>query len=212
MWKSGEFRVWVDRAFRFFKTTLIGGVVFLAPLVVLIWLGGKAGKILRRLAQPLDPHLPFDKVAGILVADVVAVALLILLCFLAGLFARASMAGRFIRKAESGVLWRIPGYGFIKALTDSLDTKRAAATLRPVLIHFDDAAQLAFEVDRLPDGRRVIYIPSSPDPRAGNVMVMDADRVEDVPMTFMATLRSMCALGKGLGGCLPAQPSARRSP
>ena len=34
-------------------------------------------------------------------------------------------------------------------------------------------------------------------------MVMDADRVEDVPMTFMATLRSMRALGRGLGGCLP---------
>src|SRR5262245_13464626 len=128
MWKSGEIRTWTGRVFKFVKTTLVGGVVFLAPVVVLIWLGGKALKILRRLAQPLDPLLPFEKVGGILVADAVAIALLIVVCFLGGLLARASMAGRLIKKAESGVLWRIPGYGFVKALTDSLDTKGVAAT------------------------------------------------------------------------------------
>ena len=53
------------------------------------------------------------------------------------------------------MLWRIPGYGFIKALTDSLDKRAAESALRPVLIHFDDSAQLGFEVDHLADGRRV---------------------------------------------------------
>jgi len=78
--------------------------------------------------------------------------------------------------AETGVLWRIPGYGFLKALTDSLD-KEHGVTLRPVLVRFDDYSQLAFEVDQLPDGRKVIYIPSAPNPRAGSVLVLDKDRV-----------------------------------
>ena len=61
-------------------------------------------------------------------------------------------------------------------------------------------------VDRLPDGRRVIYLPGAPDPRAGSVMVMDADRVEPVQTTFVRATAALRALGRGLGPTL-SQPS-----
>ena len=109
------------------------------------------------------------------------------------------------------MLWRIPGYGFIKALTDSLDKRAAESALRPVLIHFDDSAQLGFEVDHLADGRRVIYVPGSPDPRAGTVMVMDAARVEAVPMSFMVALRDLRSVGRGLGADLAGPVLAKGS-
>jgi uncharacterized membrane protein len=193
------------------KTTLVGGLVFVAPLAVFVWVGSKAVQLLKRMAQPLEALLPLDRVVGVLAADVLVVAVLIFVCFLGGLLARKSAALRFIKKAETGVLWRIPGYGFIKALTDSLDKRAADAALRPVLIHFDDSAQLGFEVDQLPDGRRVVYVPGSPDPRAGAVMVMDAARVEAVPMTFVVALRDLRSVGRGLGADLAAPPLAKAS-
>jgi uncharacterized membrane protein len=204
MSKAARIRHWVHGAYRFAKTTVIGGLVFVVPLFVLVWLGAKALKLLRRVAEPLAALLPLDRVIGVLAADALVVALLIIVCFIGGLLARVSSAYHFVKRAESGVLWRIPGYGFIRALTETLDKNTAASTMRPVLIHFDDAAQLAFEVDQLPDGRRVVYIPSSPDPRAGSVMVMDADRVEPLPLTFMAALRDLRALGRGLGADMRA--------
>ncbi len=192
--------------FGFVKTTLVGGAVFLVPVTVLALLLSKVGDVLLRLAQPLAKRLPLDTFWGVAVADVVLIALAVLACFLAGLLARVSFANRLVRKAEAGVLWRIPGYGFVKGLTDSLDKSSAAKGMLPVLIHFDDAAQLAFEVDHLPDGRRVIYLPGAPDPRAGSVMVMDADRVEPVQMTFVRATAALRALGRGLGPTLN-QPS-----
>lgn len=191
----------VRQALSFVKTTLVGGVVFLAPLVVLVVLVAKAAELLRRLARPLAALLPVDRFVGVLAADVVVGILVILGCFVAGLVARAGFANRIVKKAEAGVLWRIPGYGFIKGLTDSLD-KSAAGSMRPVLIHFDDAAQLAFEVDQLADGRRVIYVPSAPDPRAGSVLVMAQERVESVPIAFVAAIGSLRSLGRGLGRSL----------
>jgi uncharacterized membrane protein len=197
--RNGAVKDWARRAYRFAKTTVIGGLVFLVPVFVLIWLSGKAAKLLRRLAQPLDALVPLERIYGVLIADAIAVAVLIVICFIGGLLARASIGGRFIKKAESGVLWYIPGYGLIRAMADSLDRNGAQLSMRPVLIHFDDAAQLAFEVDRLPDGRRVIYVPSAPEPRSGSVIVMDADRVEEAPLTFVAAMRSLRAVGRGLG-------------
>ncbi len=192
---------------RFVKTTLMGGAVFLVPVTVLALLLAKVGDVLLRLAQPLAKRLPLDTVWGMAVADAVLIVLAVLVCFLAGLLARVSFANRFVRKAEAGVLWRIPGYGFVKGLTDSLDKSPAAKGMVPVLIHFDDAAQLAFEVDHLPDGRRIIYLPGAPDPRAGSVLVMDADRVEPVQMTFVRATAALRALGRGLGPTLN-QPSS----
>jgi uncharacterized membrane protein len=189
------------RALSFVKTTLIGGVVFMVPLVVLLWLAAKAGRYVQRLAAPLLRVLPVDTLAGTLAADALAVAGVVLVCFLAGLLAHLSMANRFVAKAEANVLWRIPGYGIIKGLTDSLDP-RAPPSLRPVLIHFDDYAQIAFEVDRAADGRCIIYVPSAPEPRTGSVIVMDPEQVEPLEMGFVATAAAIRALGHGLGPSL----------
>jgi uncharacterized membrane protein len=195
-------QTWSGRARGFVKITLVGGVVFLAPVLILIVLLGKATGWLRRLAKPLGALFPLDAVWGVLAADGVVVILLVLACFGAGLLARVSFANTFIKKAETGVLWRIPGYGFIKGLTATLDKSAAASAMHPVLVHFDDYAQLAFEVDRLADGRRVIYVPSAPDPRAGSVMIFDEARVEAVGMSFLAAIASLRSLGKGCGPLL----------
>ena len=192
---------WARHALSVARTTLVGGVVFMMPVVVLIVVFAKAGGYLRKLAQPLEKMLPLDRFYGVIVADSILIALFLLACFGAGLLMRLSFANSFVKKAEAGVLWRIPGYGFLKAVTDSLD-KAHGATLRPVLVRFDDYSQLAFEVDQLPDGRKVIYIPSAPNPRAGSVLVLDKDRVEPVPLTFMAAVRSLRALGRGVGSSL----------
>ena len=169
MSRVARIRYWVHGAYKLAKTTVIGGLVFVVPLFVFVWLASKALKLLRRAAEPLAVLLPLDRVIGVLAADALLVAALIVVCFMGGLLARVSSAYRFVKRAESGVLWRIPGYGFI----------------------------------RLADGRRVVYIPSSADPRAGSVMVMDADRVEPVPLTFVAALRDLRALGRGLGTSIP---------
>jgi uncharacterized membrane protein len=195
------------RAFEFTKTTLVAGLVFLVPFVILAVVVVKVGGLLHRLAQPLADLLPVNTIYGVVVVDVIAGVLLVLGCFLGGLLARFSFASRLVRQAESGVLLRIPGYAFLKGWTDSLEKGAAATGMRPVLVHFDDYAQLAFEVERLDDGRRVVYLPSAPNPRAGSVVVVDGDRVEPVPITFIAATRKLRELGRGLGQSL--RPQAR---
>lgn len=192
-------------AYQFVKATLMTGLIFLVPVVILAWLVAKGAKLLHGLAQPLAALLPIKTVAGLVVVDVIAIALLILACFLGGLLARVSTASRFVKRAETGVLWRIPGYALVKGLTDSLDKTASKRSMTPVLVHFDDYSQPGFEVDRLPDGRRVVYLPSAPDPRAGSIAVVSGDRVEAMPITFIAATRLLRELGRGMGSALSPQ-------
>ena len=76
------------------------------------------------------------------------------------------------------------------------DSTRACC-VKPVLARMDDASQLAFEVERLEDGRVVVYVPGAPDPWSGGILVMTEDRIEPLPISMVAAVQNLRALGRG---------------
>src|SRR2546422_6078935 len=78
----------------FLRTTLVGGILFLVPIVVLIIVLGKALAIAHKLADPIATRLPFEKLIGLRTPHVFAIALLVIFCFVAGFFVRAALAER----------------------------------------------------------------------------------------------------------------------
>jgi len=196
---------------RFVKTTLIGGVLFLVPIIIAVVILGKAFQLMRAVAAPLANSIPTRTLSGAAMASIVSWAAIVVLCFLAGLVARSAVADRLMRSLESGFLTSLPAYGFVKGMTTSLAGRDDSETMVPVLAKFDDVAQLAFEVERDPDGRVVIYVPGAPDPFAGAVMLMSADRIERLDVKFAAALKNIRKLGRGTGELLRATAGSGRS-
>ena len=62
---------------QFVRATLVGGVIFLVPVLVVAVLLHHGIKLATKLAQPLLKHMP-DLIGGIIVADIVAASLLLL--------------------------------------------------------------------------------------------------------------------------------------
>ena len=93
----------------FLKATLIGGVAFLIPVVVLMVVFGKAFDLMSRLAAPVQRFVPLESIGGIAVADLVAVLAMVLVCLLAGLFAMSRVARRFYHRLDA-LLMLLPGY------------------------------------------------------------------------------------------------------
>ncbi len=113
----------------FLKTTMVGGFLFLVPVAVAAFIVGKAFDLVRFVVILLEEHVPGIKFVGI---DLIVVAALVLLCFLAGLFARSKAGKRLGKKIDAWLLSTIPGYSIVKGVTDSLRaSERAVARLRP---------------------------------------------------------------------------------
>ena len=75
------------RHFRqFLLVTLVRGILFLVPIVLIAVLAREGYQMLRRVAQPIARLLPEDRVFGILAEDLVSVVTIILLFLIAGLF------------------------------------------------------------------------------------------------------------------------------
>ncbi len=200
-WGDGKLRQETEdlnmRLFGFLKTTLLGGAIFLVPMIVIIVAVGKAVQIAMKVAAPLAAFIPIDSVAGIALANVIAGAGILVVCFLAGLAARTSLASNFMREAETRFLWKMPGYGFIRGVADSFRGDDNGVTMHPVLAKLDDAVQVAFEVERLDDGRVVVYMPGAPDPWSGAILVMTEDRIESLPIKMVSAVQNLRMLGRG---------------
>ena len=187
----------MDKHVGFLKTTIIGGLIFLIPFVLIVSVLGKAIKTMIVVARPLEKMIPLESIGGIAVVHILAILLLVFVCFLAGLFARSSTGKRAFDWLDSKLIMMIPGYSFIKGFAGTIEKDESKTVMIPVLAKLDDQTLLGFEVERLSDGQVVVFLPGSPDTTSGTVAYMTEDRVQKLDIDFAASYKILRTLGRG---------------
>ncbi len=182
---------------QFIKTTIIGGLIFLIPVVIVVAVVGKAFEIMLIVAKPLDALIPTDSIGGIALANILAILAITLCCFIAGFIAKSALARKGYRALDTALL-AIPGYAFVKGFTDSMDnSEETAKSFLPVMVQFDDNAQIGFEVERVNNGNVVVYLPGAPNPWSGSVAYFSEERVKKLDMSVAQAISNIRQLGRG---------------
>lgn len=188
----------MKKIINFVKTTIIGGILFMIPIVIIIILVNKAFQIMLKIARPLDKQIPVDTVGGVALANILAILAILLLCFFAGLLANGKNLRKLQRTLENKILINIPGYRFVKGITDGIKSnEKASEHFLPVLAKFDDNSQIGFEIERTDNNMVVVYLPSSPNPWSGAVVYVDPDRIVKLDMTPKEVVKTVQQLGRG---------------
>ena len=113
------------------RTTIIGGIIFLIPVAILVAVVGQGLKIAVAIAKPVAAVLPVNMIGGVAVAHVLAIVLLLLICFMAGLLARLALARKAVDALEANVLSRIPAYALLKTKTQSIRVTTGSSRSSP---------------------------------------------------------------------------------
>lgn len=185
----------MSRLLQFLRTTVVGGVLFLVPLVVLSAIIGKALQVAHRVSDPLTTRLfPGASPPVLLTAAVLA---LVLFSFLAGLLAVTPPARRAVGWLESALLSKIPGYTFLKSAGASALGVESAVQYPVVLARIEDSWQFGFVVEQLADGNQAVYVPGAPNPLSGSVYFMGADRVRQTQIPMHVAMKCLRGLGAG---------------
>ena len=149
----------MTRILKILRTTLVGGLLFLVPIIVLVFVFGKALAIARRLVDPLAERLPVHSVIGLRTSMLLAVAIIVLFCFLAGVLARSALARKLVRSLEKAVLADVPGYELLKGMGESMLGVEKQTEHQVMLARIEDAWQSAFLVERLEGGHVAVFVP-----------------------------------------------------
>ena len=181
----------------FLKSTLVGGVMFLVPVVLIVIVLKHALQLAGQIAQPLAEMLPIRQVGGVAVATIIAVAMLLLVAFLAGLLSRTGPGRRVTHWFEESILGGLPQYRMVKSLAEGLTQIEDGTGMQPVLMRGDEGWMLGYQMEELPDGWRVIFLPASPTPMSGNVIYAEGSRVRRLDLTMREAMMLVKRLGIG---------------
>jgi len=183
----------------FLRTTAIGGLLALLPLIVLGALIGQVVPIVLTIAETLGRVLPVKTPGGIAVLVLLAIAIILALCFAAGLLARRSLGLRVSEAFEKKLVMLFPRYAILKEqMADTIGGDHMQSIMKPVLVRFDESMRIGFETERNEDAKIVaVYLPGSPDPWAGKVALVSVDRVEPLNADFGVAAATCEQLGRG---------------
>ncbi len=196
----------VTESLGFLKTTAIGGIFFLLPLVVTGVVVGHVASIIWSIATAISDYIPVGSAIGYSFAVLVATAVVVCCCFAAGVIASRQIAKRFSSSIEKYVLMLFPRYAILKEqLTGNIGGDVMRSQLQPVLVRFPGHSRLGFEIERSgghADGSGTgresvtVYLPGSPDPWNGEVVILQAHLVEQVHSPFSETVATFEQLGR----------------
>ena len=181
----------------FIGTTILGGVLFLTPIVVLALILSKAYDFARRGLKPVAALIPDRVASGPTMSAILAIAVLALVCFLAGLLARTLLAQKFVGGLEAAVLSKVPGYEYIKQAGTSVLGVSESSEHPVVLVQIGDAWRIGVQTDIGEDGLVAVFVPNSPNPMSGSVFLVAAQRVRpaDAPLALAMACLRRCGTG-----------------
>ena len=200
----------MNKILGFLKTTAIGGLLALLPLIIIGALLGQAVPIVLSIWNFLEERFPGRTTAGVALLLLLTIAVVLLICFGAGLLARRSFGKWMTKHFEKTLMLLFPRYLVIKnQMADSIGGDQNKPKMKPVLARFDDSSRIGFEMERSADGLVTVYLPGSPDAWAGNVVFLTADQVESTDIDFGEAVATFEKLGRGSAALLAGKETER---
>jgi uncharacterized membrane protein len=190
---------------QFVRTTLLGGVFFLLPIVVLVIFLGKVTSLAVESVKPLANYIPADWSLGLPKEILLAVAVLVLLCFVAGLLARTKLSQELAKGLERSVLSKIPAYEYFRQVSASTLGFSQLGQHPVILVRLDVAWQIGIQVEGEKNGFVTVYVPSTPDPRAGAVYFLGPDRIRPTTVPIVQAMNCLKRFGAGSSALFGAQ-------
>ena len=187
----------INRQVRVVYSTLVGGLLFLLPVLVLGLVAVQIGPYVLSAIHTIGDWLPGEGRWTYVLVALIFVCGTLIVCLVAGLLARWSLSRAISRQFERHLTLLFPRYAVYKdQIAGNLGGEFAAERFRAVLVPEYRGKRIGFEVERS-DETVVVYIPGSPDSWSGYVAFFTTADVEPLPADMPECLVTLETLGRG---------------
>jgi uncharacterized membrane protein len=186
---------------QFIKTTVLGGVIVILPVVLTFFFLRWLFNFITNLIKPLTHLLAAQSQLQKYIADFLVIATIVLICFLVGLVVKTRF-GRFIyRVLENRLLTIAPGYDLFKETIKQLlgRDKAPFSSVALVQVFGGDSTTMmtGFITDQHPDGFCTVFVPAALTPTAGYIYHVEEKYVHRLGISVEEAMRSIISCGMG---------------
>ena len=182
----------------FFKTSLIGGLFVLLPLVLFYLLLAEMMQLVVAMATPIADLFPKGTFDEVKLPVVIAIVLLVGASFLFGLTLRSTVLRNFGLWIERTVLGRLPIYNAVKGLSRGLVGAKEDGVFKPAVLDSPNGdREIVYLIEDHGNGQATVLVPFAPASFAGSVKILGSDRLEMLPASLGDTSRVISHWGLG---------------
>ncbi|WP_372798705.1 DUF502 domain-containing protein [Pontiella sp.] len=193
----------LGRTKNFLRTTIIGGVIVILPTIILVfafrWLFGLVSKGIEPLTDLVINNIDLPDRYNEAIATAIVISVIVLGCFLVGLFVRTRLGQIMFHGFENSVLSKAPGYKVVKETVNQFVGRKESpfSSVALVRIFQNDVKVTAFITDRHDDGTVTVFVPTGPNPTTGFIYHLNKQYVHPVDVTVEDAMRSVISCGAG---------------
>jgi uncharacterized membrane protein len=183
----------------FLKTTALGGLFVLLPVLLLYLLLAEALGLIVILAEPIADLFPKGTFDEIKHPVVVGLILIMGLSFLIGLALRSENGRRLGRWIERTLLGRMPVYSALKKLTTGFsEAGKDSAFKTAVLNHPAGEREIVYIIEDHGNGYLTVLLPWAPTAFSGSVKVVNQNRLKILDANLGDVSRVLSHWGVGV--------------
>lgn len=163
----------------FFKTSLLGGLFVLLPLVLFYLLLAELLELVVTLATPIADLFPKGTFDQLHMPVLMGLVLIFGASFVFGMALRSAILRRSGRWIERTVLEQLPLYGAVKRLARGLVGGQEDTAFRSAILHSAGGErEIVYLIEDHGNGQVTVLVPWAPASFAGSVKIVDSDRIE----------------------------------
>ena len=194
----------------FLKTTVLGGLFILLPLM-LLWIGlREIGGLLALMAAPIADifvdFFPAGFFEDLSAPGVVAFFLIVGTSFILGLAAKSDWLTSIGRSIEKSVLYKVPMYRMLKIISSALIDTASGNVVPGLITDGKGGGEPCYVVEKHKDGRATVLVPWSPASFAGSIKVVQQSDIEFLSCSLDDYARSLSHIGVGVEECMNEKP------
>jgi uncharacterized membrane protein len=181
-----------------FRATVAGGVLFLLPIIFIVFLLSKGLQFAQRLLQPLIAAAGIESLGGVAVTTIIAGAALLLMAYLAGLLARTRMGQATFSHLEHSLLAVLPQWRVARGFVESFESDKASE-VEVVLVPTDAGWCLGLAFEKPDADWWSVFVPGSPQWTSGSLVYAQSHQVHHTGMTVAQAIVMLRRCGAGSG-------------
>lgn len=193
---------------KFIKTTVLGGVVILLPVLLTFFFLRWLYNFITRLISPLTRLVVETAEMQELLADLLVIVVIVAICFFVGLLVKTKLGRYLYRQLEKRILKVMPGYTLFRNTIKQFlgQEKKPFSRVALVQAFGNSTLMTGFVTDEHPDGRYTVFLPSALNPTTGLILHLEKRYVHLVDVSVEETMRSIISCGAGSGKLLDRLP------
>ena len=162
----------------FVKTSIIGGLFVLIPIMLFYLIFSEIMEVGVALATPIADLFPAGTFEDTKATWLLAILLILGTSFVLGLMMRFGPGRRLGSWLEETILMPLPGYRAIKDLTHSFTSDETQKFQPALILSGDGQRELGYLIEDHGTGFATVLLPLAPTPLVGSLRVVPISQIE----------------------------------